>query len=77
MSIFKTRTVDFIKIKENEDIIPILKKKIFDSFNENVLGLGNIGIESETYKVICAIFDLEGFTNFCKQINPQLCVPVF
>jgi class 3 adenylate cyclase len=47
----------------------------FQSFNSALLGLGNISKESEPVEALAAIFDLEGFTSFCSQIDPQLVIP--
>ena len=46
-------------------------------FNPIVLGLGNIGQKSRRSDVIAAVFDLEGFTNFCSQVDPHLSLPRF
>src|SRR5450755_1342207 len=55
----------------------ILQKKFFDGFNTKLLGLGDIKKPSITRPTICALFDLQGFTIFCRQIEPQLSVPIF
>ena len=55
----------------------VLSKQVFDSFNIGVLGLGNVSAPSTPIDAIAAVFDLAGFTNFCKQIEPQLSVPHF
>ena len=49
----------------------------YDSFNPSLLGLGDITQPAVSADAIAAVFDLEGFTNFCKQIEPQLSVPHF
>jgi hypothetical protein len=54
-----------------------LSKAAFASFNASVLGLGNIAARSQPTDAIAVVFDLEGFTNFCKQIEPQLSVPFY
>jgi len=41
------------------------------------LGLGDISKQSAPTDAIAAVFDLQGFTNFCKQIEPHLSVPRF
>ena len=74
MATFKTES---ITIKEKEEEISIVDKVNFESFNEDILGLGSIGTESRQVNAISVIFDLEGFTNFCKQIDPQLAVPEY
>ncbi len=57
--------------------IRVLKKEECEKFNPDVLGLGDITQASIAKPAIAAIFDLQGFTNFCKQIEPQLSVPIF
>lgn len=72
MSTFKT-----IKKKtkiEGKEIV-IVPKKNFDSFSEDILGLGKIDTKSKQIDALSVMFDLEGFTKFCKQIDPQLAVP--
>ncbi|WAC11511.1 hypothetical protein [Dyadobacter pollutisoli] len=54
-----------------------IKKDAFNRFNESILGLGTIGMKSIPLNALSVIFDLEGFTNFCKQIDPQLAVPEY
>jgi len=55
----------------------VLKKDAFNAFNSSLLGLGELKKESSSTDAIAAIFDLQGFTNFCKQIEPHLSVPLF
>ena len=43
----------------------------------SVLGLGDVSARADATEAIAAVFDLEGFTNFCKQIDPQLSVPKY
>jgi hypothetical protein len=53
-----------------------LPKEAFDKFNPDVLGLGDISARSIATDAIAAVFDLQGFTEFCK-IEPQLSVPKY
>ncbi|MBK0404635.1 hypothetical protein I5M27_16685 [Adhaeribacter sp. BT258] len=55
----------------------IIKKDNYESFSESILGLGNIENKSNLINGLSIMFDLEGFTNFCKQIDPQLAVPEY
>src|SRR6185503_19067907 len=48
-----------------------------ERFDSSLLGLGDLDEASAATDAIAAVFDLEGFTNFCKQIEPQLSVPLF
>jgi len=74
MKTFKTEYIAK-KIKGRE--ILIIKKENYESFNEGLLGLGKIEVDSHQVDALCVIFDLEGFTNFCKQIDPQLAIPEY
>lgn len=48
-----------------------------NKFNPKILGLRDIAQASEQVEAIAAVFDLGGFTNFCKQVDPHLCVPKY
>jgi len=54
-----------------------VKKSAFDQFNPSVLGLGDIETESVARPAVAALFDLQGFTIFCSQIEPQLSVAIY
>ena len=45
------------------------------SFNPDLLNIGNIKAPSKPIEVLSVVFDLEGFTNFTKQVDPQLSIP--
>lgn len=77
MAKFATESKDYIKIKKDNKTLTLITKEKFESFNEDILGLGKIGTKSEQINAISVLFDLEGFTNFCKQIDPQLAVPEY
>ncbi|MBO0934836.1 hypothetical protein [Fibrella aquatilis] len=55
----------------------LIKGSKYASFDTKVLGLGNLSQESKPMNAIAAIFDLEGFTNFCQQVDPHLAVPEY
>jgi len=77
MATFKLEKKDKALIDVEDEKIEIFLKKSFDSFDENILGLGKIETKSTQLNALSVIFDLEGFTNFCKQIDPQLAVPEY
>lgn len=77
MAKFITQPKDFIKIKKGSEIVTVISKEKFDSFNQDILGLGEIGAKSNQINAISVLFDLEGFTDFCKQIDPHLAVPEY
>jgi class 3 adenylate cyclase len=55
----------------------LISKEGFERFSPEALGLGNLTTDAKEIDTIAAMFDLEGFTNFCKQIEPRLSVPLF
>src|SRR5258708_6125722 len=78
MATFKLEKTDRISITNDENVeVEITRKAKFDSFNENILGLGKLESKSKQINALSVFFDLEGFTNFCKQIDPQLAVPEY
>ncbi len=77
MATFKLTPNDIKTIKNGTESIEIVKKEAYENYNESILGLGNIETKSTQLNALCAIFDLEGFTTFCKQIDPQLAVPEY
>ncbi len=54
-----------------------LSLRWFKKFNTDLLGLGQIYTEAEYTSALAAIFDLEGFTQFCHQADSDLEVPEF
>ena len=48
-----------------------------DDFDERILGLGDIRNPSKPFDALAVIFDLENFTDFSGQVDPQLTVPSF
>src|SRR5438477_5701693 len=54
-----------------------LSKKAFDGFTPTSLGLGDLATEGRYVQSIAAIFDLEGFTAFCNQVDSHLVIPEF
>jgi len=69
-----------LKYTEKEvdgDQYPCLSMKEFSKFGPNLLDIGDIGREGAYREGLAAIFDLEGFTFFCNQIDPHLVIPGF
>lgn len=77
MGKFTIEKKDYLKINDGDKIIRIISKAKFESFNEDILSLGKIETKSTQINALSVLFDLEGFTVFCKQIDPQLAVPEF
>jgi class 3 adenylate cyclase len=49
----------------------------FQSFNQSLLGLGDISKRGEYVQALAAFLDLEGFTDFSNQVDSHLVVPEF
>ena len=54
-----------------------LDKSEFARFNPSVLGLGDVSQDGEYILALVAFFDLEGFTDFCGQVDSHLVIPEF
>ena len=48
-----------------------------ERFNPSLLEIGDVSAEGRYKDALAAIFDLEGFTSFCNQIDPYLVIPDF
>jgi class 3 adenylate cyclase len=46
-------------------------------FSPTLLNIGDLRRPSKDTEVVAVVFDLEGFTNFTKQVDPQLSIPGF
>ncbi len=82
MGIFRIEPTDKTVVKdeegdEDQDHDLYVKADKFDPFDSTVLGLGDISAKATRIEAICAVFDLQGFTDFCKQVDPRLVVPEF
>lgn len=61
----------------NGKLRTLVSNETYDSFNSKLFGLGDLSASAESKEAIAAVFDLEGFTSFCKQVDPHLAVPDF
>jgi len=77
MKVFRPSKDAYTLITKDDKKIRVMKNEVFEQFNPTILDLGDIEKPSSTTNAICAVFDLQGFTNFCKQIDPQLSVPSY
>ncbi len=66
-----------IVVKGEKIKIELLDNEEFEKFNPRVLGLGDISLASNEVEALVAVFDLSGFTNFCRQVDPHLAVPEY
>lgn len=74
---FRFEDEDFVETTVHGRREVALKKKALEKLNPMLLGLGPIGASSTPLEAVCAIFDLEGFTSFCGQLDPHLVIPEF
>jgi class 3 adenylate cyclase len=51
--------------------------KEFERFNPDMLELGDISMEASSRSVLAVVVDLQGFTSFCNQDDPQLVIPEY
>jgi len=49
----------------------------FATFTPSALGLGDISRDGEYTQALAAFFDLDGFTDFCSQVDSHLVIPEF
>lgn len=67
MGTFKLGQLDRISIIKDGHRIPGVRRERWNEFSSCVLGLGDIGAIAVEKKVMCAFFDLDGFTRFCTR----------
>jgi hypothetical protein len=77
MATFILNDSDHFIYRPDDKRIKLIKKESFEKFNEDILGLGKIETKSKQIEALSVIFDLEGFTKFCEQRDPQLVVPEY
>ncbi|QLG88939.1 adenylate/guanylate cyclase domain-containing protein [Chitinibacter bivalviorum] len=77
MPTFKPRNADYVRLEVDGRRRKLLTYDAFDQFNASLLGLGDLTRRSKPIDALAAVFDLEDFTQFCKQIDPHLSVPNF
>ncbi len=58
-------------------VIVSTTQEVLDDFGPNLMHLGDIQRPSQTIDALAVLFDLEGFTDFTRQVDPQLTVPTF
>lgn len=66
-----------ISTSDGASFLTIPKEK-FEKFGPSMVGLGNLDSPPVKQKdIVAAIFDLQGFTTFCNQEEPQSQIPMF
>jgi hypothetical protein len=56
---------------------PTITKKEFNAFNSNILGLGDLTSGGGYVQALSAMLDLQGFTDFCNQVDSHIVIPEF
>jgi class 3 adenylate cyclase len=77
VGLFELNSDSYVMVERDGRKLNLVKKEDWQKFDSSVLGIGDISRPSVSRSVICVIFDLEGFTRFCNQIDPDLVIPVF
>lgn len=77
MPTFLPKKSDYVVREVDDGKRKLLLKTAYDQFDTSILGLGDITAPAISIDAIAVVFDLEGFTNFGKQIEPHLTVPLF
>jgi class 3 adenylate cyclase len=75
--VLRQRVTKTITRKGKKVRIRLLNNEDFEKFNPRLLSLGDLSLPSREVEAIVAVFDLSGFTNFCRQVDPHLAVPEF
>ncbi len=77
MGYFEVLSDQFENKKINGHVKKIISHDKYEMFTTDILGLGKIDGKSREVESIAVVFDLKGFTDFSRQIDPQLVVPAF
>ena len=77
MSTYKVQDSDYVIAEVDGRKRRLLTMSAFERFSPSILGLGELNSAAVATDAIAAVFDLNGFTYFCKQIEPHLSVPAF
>jgi class 3 adenylate cyclase len=77
VSTYRPKPSDYQQLEIRGKSVKILAANTYNSFDISLLGLGDVSQPSTSADAIAAIFDLQGFTAFCRQIEPHLSVPLF
>lgn len=73
----KLFTPDYKYVIHPNEGIQVLIDGDLNEFNVNLLNIGDLKSPSRDIEVLSVVFDLEGFTNFTRQVDPQLAIPNF
>jgi class 3 adenylate cyclase len=77
MPTFKPDKSELVTVSIEGEDVELLSHQGYGRFDASVLGLGDLKAASRRTEAIAAMFDLQGFTHFSKQIEPHLAVPKF
>ena len=78
MGVFRLKKeTDCLKTEKEGKKIVLVKKEKWGKFTSDILGLGDISRQATPRDIICAFFDLEGFTKFCNKADSGQVIPVF
>ena len=62
---------------ERDGYATLSNRQVLKVFSPDMLGIGDLSEEGNHEDAFACVFDLQGFTDFCNQIDPHLVVPEF
>lgn len=75
MTTFDANYTYFIDSKEGIQVQ--IEEDYLNRFNVKLLDIGDLKAPSKPVEVLSVMFDLGGFTNFTRQVDPHLSIPSF
>lgn len=75
--VLRRRIPKILIVEGKKKRVRLMSNEDFEKFNPRLLGLGDVSSPSREVEAIAAVFDLSGFTDFCRQVDPHLAVPTY
>lgn len=75
MNTFSPKYIYFFDPKEGIKVR--INEEDLENFKVDLLRIGDLKAPSKPIEVLAVMFDLEGFTTFTRQVDPQLSIPSF
>jgi len=72
-----TLDLNYTQVALGDQGFNALSEEECSRFSVSMLALGEVSKESKVTNALAVIFDLEGFTAFCNQLDPHLVVPEY
>src|SRR5580658_6088212 len=71
MPLFIPKESDFQEVFVEGKNKRVLSRSKFEAFNASLLGLGDLTLPANQTDAVAAVFTLEGYADFCRQIEPH------